>query len=77
MVPFLNLFGVEEVNVLSPFSVNIETPRDLVRLVKKFFRPPRRYPRGPNNRSSTINIGDDEVYCVEMEALDGDLVSED
>ena len=30
MVPFLNLFGVEEGNGLSPFDVNIDTPGGLV-----------------------------------------------
>ena len=30
MVDFLDLFGVEEVNGLSPFAVKIETPGDLV-----------------------------------------------
>ena len=76
MVPLLNLFGVEEGNGLSTFAGNIKTPGDLVRLIEKFFRTPWRYPRGPNNKARTRNLGDNEVDDVEMEALDEALLSE-
>ena len=77
MVPFLDLFGVEEGNGLSPFAVNIDTPGGLVRLVEKFFHPPRRDPIVPNNRAITSNLEDNEVDDVDMEAPDEALVSED
>ena len=77
MVTFLNLFGFKQGNRLSPFTINIETPGNLVRLVDQFFRPPRIEPRGPNNIASTRNLGDNEVNDVDMEAPYGALVSED
>ena len=77
MVPLLNLFGVEEGNGLSPFDIKINTLGDLVRFVEQFFCPPRRFTRGPNNRASRINLGENKVHDVDMEALDGALVYED
>ena len=77
MVPFLNLFGVKEGNGIYTFAVKIENPWYLVCLVNQLFRPPGRDPRGPNNRASTSNLGDNEVDDVDMEAPDGALVSGD
>ena len=76
MVPFLNLFRAEEGNGISPFAVNIDTPGDLVRLVKQFFHPLRRDPICTKNRAITSNQGDNEVDDVDMEAPDRALVSE-
>ena len=38
----LEVFGVEEGNGLSPFAGDINTPEELLSLVKDFFRPPKR-----------------------------------
>ena len=35
MVPFLNTFGIEKGNCLSPFSVNIDSPHVLGELGKE------------------------------------------
>ena len=39
---FLKLFGVEEVNGISPFSVDMDSPADLLKLIKYLFCPPKR-----------------------------------
>ena len=54
MIPFLKLFGVEECNRLSPFAVDISSPKHLLTLVETFFKPPKRETRG---RSSEISQG--------------------
>ena len=77
LVYLLDLFEVEEVNGISPFAVNINTPGDLFLFSEQLLRPPRIYPRGPNKRVSKSNLGDNEVYDVDMKAPDGALVSED
>ena len=40
MVPFLNTFGVEDRNVLSPFAVSIGIPHALGELAKEYFKIP-------------------------------------
>ena len=62
MTPFLKLFGVEEGNGISPFAVEIRSPAELGSLIQNFFKPPKRDPRGQQQRS-------DEVGDVEEEAL--------
>jgi len=52
MIPFLKLFGVEEGNGLSPFAVDISSPKDLLSLVETFFKPPKEETRG---RSSEVD----------------------
>ena len=42
MKPFLKLFGVEEGNGLLLFAGDINTPEELLSLVKDFFRPRKR-----------------------------------
>ena len=46
MVPFIDLFGVEEGNGLTPFATEINTPAELSDHLKAFFKPPQRDPRG-------------------------------
>ena len=64
MVPFLNLFGVKECNMIYPFAVNIETPGDLIQIVEQLLCPKSRDPRDTNNRAITVNLGDNEVDDV-------------
>ena len=42
MKTFLNIFGVEERNGLSQFSVDIDSTYDLINLIKNIFLPPNR-----------------------------------
>ena len=67
MKPFLNLFGVTEGNGLSPFATDINTPSDLMVMVKQFFRPPKRDTRGigtvvddNTDDDSVVELDDDE-----------------
>ena len=54
MKPFLELFGVEEGNGLSPFSVDTDSPYDPIKLIEYFFRPPKIYlQENPKNKNST------------------------
>ena len=46
VVPFLELFGLEEGNGISPFATEINTPAELSDHLKAFFKPPKRNPRG-------------------------------
>ena len=57
MKPFLNLFGVEEGNGLSPFLTTINDPATLVSLIEGFFCPPAQDQRDmvPNSSSSDSN----------------------
>ena len=41
MIPFLKLFGVDEGNGLSPFTVGSSDPSELAGLNEDFFRPAR------------------------------------
>ena len=42
MVPFLELFGLEEGNDLSPFATEINNIEELSDNIKAFFNPPKR-----------------------------------
>jgi hypothetical protein len=42
MLPFLKLFGVVDGNELSPFTANIDSPRELQDMIIDFFKPPKR-----------------------------------
>ena len=46
MVPFLDLFGVEEGNGLSPFATEINNLEELSDNIKALFNPPKRDTRG-------------------------------
>ena len=66
MKPFLKLFGVEEVNGLSPFAVDIDILYDLIKLIEYLFLPPKRDLQGnPNTENSTkpYDNGDSEEYA--------------
>ena len=74
MVTFLELFGLEEGNGLSPFTTEVNTPAELSDHLKAFLKKTKRYPRGRGscnddvddaNRESEISgMGSDD----EMEA---------
>ena len=55
MVPFLDLFGVEEGNGLSPFDTEINTPEELSDHLKAFFKPPKRGPRGRGSCNDDVD----------------------
>jgi hypothetical protein len=72
MIPLLKLFGAEEGNGISPFAVAIKSPSELLALVNRFFRPPKRDKRGT---SSLVEENEDEDE-VNMD-LEGDGDEED
>ena len=45
MKPFLKLFGMEDGNGISPFTVDMDVPDDLMKLIKYLFSPTNIYPR--------------------------------
>jgi hypothetical protein len=51
---FLNLFGIEQGNGLSPFVTSIATPSDLKDQISQFFKPPKQDNRG---RGASVMIG--------------------
>ena len=63
MKPFFNLFGVEEGNGISPFSVDIDSPADQINIIKDFFRPSKiDLYKNPKNENTTnpYDNGDSE-----------------
>ena len=81
MVPrtsiFLQLFGTEEGNGLSPFTVDIDTPINLQSLMEDYFRPPKRDARDKNPSQVQINNNtgcdqeeDDENLDLEEDSVD-------
>ena len=63
MKPFLKIFVVEEGNGLSPFSVYMDTPAELINIIEDFFQPPKRdIWNNPKNEHSTnlYDNGDSE-----------------
>ena len=78
MKPFLQLFGTEEGNGLSPFAVDIDTPINLQSLMEDYFRPPKRDARDKNPSQVQINNNtrcdqeeDDEDLNLEEDSVDG------
>ena len=41
----MKLFGMEDGNGLSIFAVDMDSPGDLMKLIKYFFHPTKIYPR--------------------------------
>ena len=54
MIPFLKLFGVEEDNSLSPFTVDSNDPSELAGLIEDFFRLPRKIQEIRHPRESKL-----------------------
>ena len=58
------MFGVAEGNGLSPFTVDMDSLVDLIKIIKYFFRPPKRdlwyNPKNENSTNSSDNGGSDE-----------------
>ena len=69
-----NLFGVKEVNGLSPFAVDMEIPGYLIKLIQDLFRLPKRYlrdnPRNDDDTNQVDNGGDEEDVDA---TLSGDI----
>ena len=61
MVTFLELFGVEEGNGLSPFATEINTPAEPSDHLKEFFKPPKRDPRGRGRCNDDLDDSDREA----------------
>ena len=55
MVPFLELFWVEEGNGLSTFATEINTPAEMSDHLKAFFKPPKRVPRGRGSCNDDVD----------------------
>ena len=62
IILFLKLFEVEEGNGLSSFAIEICSPAELGNLIKAFFKPSKRDPKGQQDLN-------DELDDVEMETL--------
>ena len=68
MKPFLKIFGVEEGNGLSPFSVDMDIPADLIKPIEYFFRPPNRDLRDNPKNENTKNPSDNGYIEVDVDA---------
>jgi hypothetical protein len=66
MLPFLQLFGVEKGNGLSPLARMLNSPEDLINLVEEYFERPKVDPRGRYN-----NRNDEDDVVHQREDLDG------
>eukprot|EP00957_Ditylum_brightwellii_P015189 1144016-Ditylum_brightwellii.AAC.1 len=81
MKPFLELFGVDEHNGISPFlSQPINSPADMKALTEEFFCPPPKDERDyPSTGSDvTSNDSDNTTGAVEdTDAIDGVETSDD
>lgn len=61
MLPFLAKFGVCDGNGLSPFSVQIESPEQLMSMLTEYFKPPKRDPRDKEPGSSVSPEVEEDV----------------
>ena len=66
MVPFLELFGVEEGNGLSPFATDIKTPAELSDHLKSLFKTPTRDPRERGNYNDDADDAEREAEISGM-----------
>lgn len=70
--PFLKLLGVVEGNGLTPFASHIETTNQLLKMVKDYFKPPKRDLRGFTSINEVTNMEDVETFSDDD---DGDEVN--
>ena len=72
---FLNLFGIEQGNGLSPYLTSIATPSDMKDQILQFFKPPKLDNRGRGASvmsGSTTNLDDNHINEVNDNGEDED-----
>ena len=73
---FLNLFGIEQGNGLSPFVANIATPLDLKDLISEFFKPPKLDKRGRGDESERGSTANNDATNNTPDVLDNNSTDE-
>ena len=73
---FLNLFGIEQGNGLSPFVANIATPLDLKDLISEFFKPPKLDKRGRGDESERGSTANNDATNNTLDVLDNNSTDE-
>ena len=73
---FLNLFGIEQGNGLSPFVANIATPLDLKDLISEFFKPPKLDKRGRGDESERGSTANNDATNNTLDVLNNNSTDE-
>ena len=73
---FLNLFGIEQGNGLSPFVANLATPLDLKDLMSEFFKPPKLDKRGRGDESERGSTANNDATNNTLDVLNNNSTDE-
>ncbi len=65
MIPFVKFFGVVDSNGLSPFTANIDSPRELQDMIINFFKPPKRKNDNAGRRMNEEEEVSGSIVCEE------------